>query len=296
MTTAVIGLDIGGSTTRGVRAVDGVVVAEAAAGSANIASVGVTAAGRSLDDVLGALGTAGVAAVCAGAAGADSPDSVAVVGGLITDRVPGARVRVVHDARLLVAAAGLDTGVALISGTGSVAWGVRADGREARAGGWGHLLGDEGGGYHVALQAVRHALRRRDRGEPVDPLTAALLSRCGLDGPERLIDHFYGTPERRYWAERAEVVAALARDGDDAATALVDAAATTLAGLARQVLDQLAFDGPVVLGGGFARHHPVLQRAVRARLPDTEVHMLTVAPVHGAVRLAAQAHPVGGTG
>ena len=38
--TAVLGLDIGGSTTRAVRAEDGECVAEARAGSANIRSVG----------------------------------------------------------------------------------------------------------------------------------------------------------------------------------------------------------------------------------------------------------------
>jgi N-acetylglucosamine kinase-like BadF-type ATPase len=58
--------------------------------------------------------------------------------------VPGARVRVVHDAHLVLAAGGLDTGVALIAGTGSVAWGACPDGPDARAGGWGYLLGDEG--------------------------------------------------------------------------------------------------------------------------------------------------------
>jgi hypothetical protein len=43
----------------------------------------------------------------------------------------------------------------------------------------------------------------------------------------------------------------------------------------------------VVLGGGVAVHQPRLQRAVRDRLPDVEVRMLTEAPVTGAVRLAA---------
>lgn len=49
-----------------------------------------------------------------------------------------------HDTQLLLAAAGRDEGVALISGTGSVAWGRRRDGVHARAGGWGYLHGDEG--------------------------------------------------------------------------------------------------------------------------------------------------------
>jgi len=283
----VIGLDIGGSKTHGIRAVDAGPVAEAEAGSANLAAVGPVEAGRQLDAVLARLGTDGVDAVCAGAAGADGAESVATVVRLIADRVPGAVVSVVHDARLVLAAAGVDAGVALIAGTGSVAWGARVDGTDARAGGWGHLLGDEGSGYRVALDAVRHVLDRMDAGLPVDALGAALLDSCGLTGPHQLIDFVYARQDRRYWARRAPVVTALAAHGDPAAGAILDAAADALAALAVRVLARLDRPGPVVLGGGFAVHEPLLQDAVRARLAGTEVRVLTDAPAIGAVRLAA---------
>jgi glucosamine kinase len=283
----VIGVDIGGSKTHGIRAVDGEPVAEAVAGSANLAAVGVAEAGRQLDAAFAQLGTAGVDAVCAGAAGADGVESVGTLTRLISDRVPGAQVSVVHDARLVLAAEGLDAGVALIAGTGSVAWGRRADGAHARAGGWGHVLGDEGSGYRVAIDAVRHALDRMDAGAPVDPLTTALLSSCGLAAREQLIDFVYARKDRRYWAQRAPVVTGLAAQGDPAATAIVAAAADALAALAQRVLHRLDRPGPVVLGGGFAVHQPLLQQAVRERLAGTEVLVMTAAPAIGAVRLAA---------
>jgi N-acetylglucosamine kinase-like BadF-type ATPase len=283
----VIGVDIGGSKTHGIRSVDGREVAEAVAGSANVAAVGPAAAGRQLDALFAQLGTGGVDAVCAGAAGADGVESVGVVTRLISDRVPGARVSVVHDARLVLAAEGLDAGVALIAGTGSVAWGRRADGTNARAGGWGHLLGDEGSGYRVALDTVRHALDRMDAGAPVDALTTALLVGCGLDTRDELIDFVYLRQDRRYWADRARLVAALAEQDDPAAARIVATAADALATLARRVLDRLDLPGPVVLGGGFAVHQPLLQQAVRDRLPGTEVRILAHAPAVGAVRLAA---------
>jgi glucosamine kinase len=283
----VIGVDIGGSKTHGIRAVGGKPVAEAVAGSANLAAVGVAEAGRQLDALFARLGTDGVDAVCAGAAGADGVESVTTISCLIGERVPGARVRVVHDARLVLAAEGLDAGVSLIAGTGSVAWGRRADGTEARAGGWGHLLGDEGSGYRVALDAVRHALDRMDAGAPVDPLTTGLLDSCDLTDRTELIDFVYRRQDRRYWAERAAVVTGLAAQGDPAAAVIIDAAADALAALATRVLGRLHLPGPVVLGGGFAVHQPRLQRAVRERLGGTEVRLLTHAPAVGAVRLAA---------
>ena len=55
---------------------------------------------------------------------------------LLERMLPGCRLSVVHDARLVLAAAGLDAGTALIAGTGSVAYGRSADGREAQRGGW----------------------------------------------------------------------------------------------------------------------------------------------------------------
>jgi N-acetylglucosamine kinase-like BadF-type ATPase len=268
----VIGVDIGGSKTHGIRAVDGAPVAEA---------------GRQLAALFAQLDPRGVEAVCAGAAGADGTGSIAAITGLIADLVPGAQVSVVHDARLVLAAEGLDDGVSLIAGTGSVAWGRRGDGTEARAGGWGHLLGDEGSGYRVAIDAVRHALDRMDAGEPADPLTDALLASCDLVDRTELIDFVYVRQDRRYWAERAAVVAELAAQGDPAAAGIVDAAADALAALATRVLGRLDLAGPVVLGGGFAVHQPMLQQAVRERLPGTDVRVLTHAPAVGAVRLAA---------
>ena len=69
-------------------------------------------------------------------------------------------------------------GVALIAGTGSVAFGRAADGRTIRCGGWGYLLGDEGSGYAIGRAALRLAPRRfRSR-----PLTLNSPSpRCWLD-------------------------------------------------------------------------------------------------------------------
>lgn len=289
---AVIGLDIGGSTTRAVRSVDGTIVAEAETGSANVAAVGPQAAGTRLAEVVGAVGTGGVDALCAGAAGADSPVTVGIVRDLLRDllgaHAPCARIEVVHDARLILAAAGATTGVALISGTGSAAWGAGPDGRHARAGGWGHLLGDEGSGYRVALDAVRHALHGLDLGAPVDPLTAALVTDCGLTGREQLVDHVYATPDKRYWAHRAGVVAALADRGDPAAGRILDDAAAALAALVATVLDRLGIAGPVIVAGGFASHRPAFVDAVRARLPGVALEVLAVPPVHGAVRLAEQ--------
>jgi glucosamine kinase len=287
-TAAVLGLDIGGSKTQAVKAEGGVVIDEALAGSANVSSVGPAEAGRQLDIILNRLGTNGIRAVCAGAAGVDTAQSVARLRDLLETRLPCARVQVVHDSQLILAAAGVADGIAVISGTGSVGWGRRGQ-RHARAGGWGYLLGDEGSGYWVAREGVRRSMARTDRGEPASQLGQAMAADCGLQEPEQLLDHFYGQPERRYWAGRARVVFELAGSGDPESMQIVDAAATALADLALAVAARLDSSGPVVLAGGLAVHQPALQTLVRRKLAEHEVgdvRVLAVDPVRGAVELA----------
>ncbi|WP_020104165.1 BadF/BadG/BcrA/BcrD ATPase family protein [Mycobacterium sp. 360MFTsu5.1] len=289
----VIGLDIGGSKTQAVRVENGTVVAEALAGSANISSVGVEEAGRQLDVILHRLGAKGIQAVCAGAAGVETPAGEARLRDLLAQRLPCARVRVVHDSQLILAAAGVRDGIAVISGTGSVAFGRRG-GQQSRTGGWGYLLGDEGSGYWVAREAVRRSIARIDRGAPADRLGQQLAADCGLQFPGQLLDHFYDQPDRRYWAGRARVVFELASDGDRVSRQIVDEAGTALAQLAVSVGTRLDFTGPVVLAGGLAVHQPALQKVVRQRLIErqfTDVRVLAVDPVRGAVELAQRLLP-----
>ncbi len=286
--TGVLGLDIGGSKTMALRAQDGVVVAQARAGSANLASAGVREAGRQLDLVLQRVDGYGVRAVCAGAAGADTPEGRARLRDLLAERLPDAMIHVVHDSELLLAAAGLDDGVALISGTGSVAWGRRGD-RSVRAGGWGYLLGDQGSGYWVAREAVCRALARVDRGLPEDALGRALAAECGLRSTEQLLDHFYNHTDRRYWARRARIVFELAEAGDSSCRGIVDEAVAALAELVETVTGRLSFDGPVIAAGGLVVHQPLLQRELRRTLAECGVRDLRVLdtdPVSGALRLA----------
>jgi N-acetylglucosamine kinase-like BadF-type ATPase len=288
--TAVIGVDIGGSKTHGVRvAADGTVVADATVGSANIESVTAEAAASALDQLVAQLGADGVGRVCVGSAGVNTPAQESWLRGLLADRVPGADVMVVHDTRLILAAAGLDVGIAVICGTGSVVWGRDQQGRTARSGGWGYLLGDEGSGYWVTREAVRHALRRQDSGLAEDDLTRDVLAASGVSSAYDLLGAFYAQPDRRAWARRSQLVFGRAATGDPAALAIVDGAADALLTGINDVADHLDLRGPVALGGGLAVNQALLQNRVVERLHRigiSDVRILDRDPVFGAVRLA----------
>jgi N-acetylglucosamine kinase-like BadF-type ATPase len=289
----VVGLDIGGSKTHGAVWSAGTLVAEARAGSANVQNVTSEEAAGSLEalfrELLPAGTGAGIAHVVAGSGGVDTPDDAERLRTLIAPYAPRAVIDVVHDTRLILAAGGASTGIAVIAGTGSVAWGVRADGREARSGGWGYLLGDEGSGYWVAREAVRRALHRHDTGHPPDALDAAVLALNGVGTATELIGLFHSGAGRTYWAAQSGAVFDAARAGHTDAGRIIDRAARDLTVLVLDVASVIGVPGPVVLGGGLAMHQPELQERLRALLAAervTDVVFLDRDPVMGARFLA----------
>jgi N-acetylglucosamine kinase-like BadF-type ATPase len=251
---------------------------------ANVAVLDPALVDERLSALLDGLGEVRPEACCAGAAGAEVPAARSHLRALLERRLPKARVCVVHDTRLVLAAAGLDAGIALIAGTGSVAYARAADGREEQRGGWGWMLGDEGSGAWIAREAARLVLARLEGGSPGGKLADALHSRCEVADPRQLIAKMHAMREPMQWAALAEVVFDTA-GADAGSRAIIDRAATALAQLVLP-LRRLS-DGPVVLAGGLVLNQPLLEDSVRQKIA-TRCIRLEEPPVEGAVRLAAE--------
>ena len=278
-----LGLDIGGSSSRARLVEDGRIVAEAEGPGANVAALRPRTVAARIVALLAGLGAISPDACCAGSAGAEVPVGRARLERLLTELLPGCRITVVHDARLVLAAAGIEYGIALISGTGSVAYGHDRNGEEARAGGWGWLVGDDGSGAWLAREASREVMRRSDAGEQLGTLGEAMLRATKARHTTDLIGRLHRLHEPGEWAALAGVVFETAGE-DPGAGSLVERAASGLADLVGTVRKKLSVDGPLVLAGGQLLNQPRLEAAVRKRLgPATR---LEEAPVAGAVRLA----------
>jgi len=249
---------------------------------ANVATVEHRLVDERLSALLARFGEERPDACCAGAAGAEVPAARSRLRELLERRLPGCRVSVVHDTRLVLAAAGLDAGIVLIAGTGSVAYARAADGREARRGGWGWLVGDEGSGTWIAREAARAVLARADDGLELGPLGAKLLAACRAEDAEALKASLHELRESGRWAALASAVFE-SEAADPAARAIIVHAAEALAALVTPLCDLIA--GPVVLAGGLLLHRPSLENAVRERLAF-DCLRLEQPPVEGAVRLA----------
>jgi N-acetylglucosamine kinase-like BadF-type ATPase len=205
---------------------------------------------------------------------------------------------VTHDAfvALMGATAG-EPGVVTIAGTGSIAFGRNREGKTARAGGWGYVFGDEGGGFDLVRQALRAALRHEEGWGPKTALRDALLSSTGTTSVNDLLHGFY-TDEypRERVAALSKLVDRAANDGDGVAREILLAAAqqlATLAGAVRaQIFDRGARCCCSYLGGVF-RSGTLMARY--RMLMELEEGNRVAEPVYGpAAGALIEAYRVGG--
>lgn len=198
-------------------------------------------------------GNGPIRGLCCGLAGAGRPRERQRVGEALTATGIAQRVEIVSDAEAAFADAfGEGSGILLIAGTGSMALGRTGDGRVARAGGWGAVLGDEGSGWAIALAGLRAVARAADGRGPHTSLEESLVRAARCRVPEDLIGFAGGAPKAEI-ARLAEAVIRDANAGDPIADAIVQDAATSLAALVASVvrkLDPWPEPPPVAFTGG----------------------------------------------
>ncbi|MFO0867691.1 MAG: N-acetylmuramic acid 6-phosphate etherase, partial [Pirellulales bacterium] len=305
-----LGVDGGGTKTVAWLAVRGPqgepqLVGRGKAGPSNPRAVGLPTATTNLQAAMqAAFHDAGreptpVQVACLAIAGAGRPEEQAALREWALAQQVAREVLVTHDAEPVLAAGTPDLwGIALIAGTGSLAWGRSPDGRTARCGGWGYLLGDEGSGYAVGAAALQAVLRAADGRGPSTLLTAPLLNHFQVERVEALVGAVYGAADfRSRIAAASRCVVAVARQGDEVARKIVAQAtaelAETVAALARQ-LDFRPGSYPLAVAGGLLDVDPTLVTAVEAQLAQRGMAPQSLQqvpdPVAGAVRLAAQWH------
>ncbi len=301
-----LGIDGGGTKTSALlaaRRADAqlATIGRGESGPSNPRAAGWDAALRHIDEAVdAAFAAAGrprqrVAALCLAVAGAGHAavrarfDQWCATRGLADARC------IVTDAQIVVRAGrAAGTAIALIAGTGSLAYGRTPAGESARAGGWGHLLGDEGSGYAVGLSALRAAARAVDRRGPETQLTSRLRQHLRIDDPWELIPIMYEDPEvRQHIARFAPEVFAAAAAGDRVACDIVGQAARDLAAMVRAVAKSLACAErgyQLIFSGGLLRHHAALRDAVLQDLAEQHCSPHTSLVVHdpteGALLLA----------
>src|SRR6185436_7945998 len=274
------------------------------AGPSNHLRVGIEEATRNIERAVNkALVEAGVAlrdveyAYC-GIAGADHPVHRQKVIDSLRVFFPRGNFIVDTDARIaLTAGVGFGAGIVIIAGTGSVAFGRNAAGDEARAGGWGPTLGDEGSGFWIAREGLSAVVRSHDGRGFATGMTAVLCEQYDMCAPEDLPKFVYATTTQADDIARyGKIVVESAANGDEVAHDILARAGSELAECVLAVARKLhmtATEFSVAHVGGAFHAGELLLNPMRLRLNrDAPGAMLITArdePVTGAARMAMQA-------
>lgn len=156
-----------------------------------------------------------------------------------------ARIRVCNDSEMVLEAVA-DEGLCVVAGTGTIAMGLRKDGRKVRVGGWGIPLSDEGSGWWIGAGALKAYIRWCDRLEPVSPVFEKihlwLQAQSSRDGAEKA-----AALSNREIASLAHCVMDSAQEGDLLCQDLVERSADHVAEITVGAYHALELKGPTTV-------------------------------------------------
>lgn len=296
----VIGIDGGGSKTAGRLAdTNAATLAEHLGGPSNMQVVGAEASADTFHDMIIRLCTKAqcdlqaVKSIAIGLAGAGrESDRISLFNNLKGKlNLPNTKLTIVSDADIaLEAAYGEQPGVIVIAGTGSIVYGRNPEGEITRMGGWGPVLGDQGGGSDIGLKALQKLSHIFDGRAQESELLARFSESLGIDSPESLIKKFHA--EKIKPSELTRPVFEAALNGDENALDVLHQAA---AGLAGMVSDYLAGfspmqEIPITLKGGMIESNTIYRRILLQKIKELpyriSVSLVSKETIKGAVNLA----------
>ncbi|GGA13905.1 N-acetylmuramic acid/N-acetylglucosamine kinase [Paenibacillus marchantiophytorum] len=188
-----------------------------------------------------------------------------------------------------------EAGVLVISGTGSNAIGMSEDGQLFYNGGWGHLLGDEGSGYAIGLQALNAVCKAYDHRELPTLLTGMILATLKLASEQELIHYIYrDVKNKNEIASLAKLVIEASVESDPVALKILNDAGDKLVDLVRGLRSKSASldeATPVMVAGSIFTYSDIVKNRFIAGL---DVHKLGryqasfAEPVDGAVQAAME--------
>ena len=306
MTTAYFaGVDGGGTKTALVLVdQDGNEIGRDTTTTSNSAVVGHARAVATLHELISRTAEAAgialpLAGVWCGLSGSDRPEDHVKLRPGLTDLAD--ELRLTNDAELAIGALPNRIGVALVSGTGSIAFGRNGTGSRKRASGWGHIFGDYGSGYDVARKALYHFSASIDGYGPDTSLVQRLTDYWQLPEPYSIINRVYDPKTTKGdIAKLSRIVVDAAADGDEVSQQILRDVAFDLATYADAVARRLEL-GPVLdlaLVGGMLTHVDVFRKQVLANLGANwtlgDVELVTDPALTGARSIAAawkEQHP-----
>ncbi|WP_027340764.1 N-acetylglucosamine kinase [Halonatronum saccharophilum] len=274
----IIGIDAGGSKTLGYLGDDkGNLLALALAGSGNYQSAGLKEVERNFQKIIRDLCKSteisyeDISIVSIGAAGVDREKDKLIVEEIFSKLGIKAKLLINNDAKTgLVGAHGEEKGIIIISGTGSIAYGIDSHKNFFRVGGWGHLIGDEGSGYYFGRRILEGVMKSYDGREETTTLTDKVMKKLDISSAEGIIDFIYSPDTgKNDVAKLAPLVFEEVKGGDKASQQIVQTGVEELAKIADQIIYKLSPEAKMVnisFLGGLLTNIPLLKDQLRDRI------------------------------
>lgn len=300
----IVGVDGGGTKTLGVIAdSNGTVYKSTKRDSSNYLQVGIDKAKENLVSMLDELAASQninrnqIVSIYLGLAGAGRQEDRDTINQALRTAGLTTRIQIGPDFLIGLAAGTLsDPGIIIISGTGSVVFGVNKTGQTKRAGGWGHILADEGAGYQFGHEALKAVMRAYDRRGPRTRLTKKILNALNLKHQDNLVKWSLsenGGLSKPVVSELAPLVFEAYGEGDKVAGKIIDFACKGVTETVKAVVKGLGMKQDtfkIVLSGSNFAYQPVLVEKLKVKLkkvaPNAEAILPKYDPVIGAILLA----------
>ncbi|OUL28106.1 ATPase [Nostoc sp. RF31YmG] len=313
----VLGIDGGGSKTVCVLMDETrQVISRGEAGASNYQSIGIAAARQSIEfAIMAATDRAQtltkpikITSICLGLAGVGRVEDVEAVKNLLQElqksellpinwALSASNIVICHDALIaLVGGIGNTVGIVAAAGTGSIVFGRNHQGITKRVGGWGHILGDEGSAYKIALAGIQAALKAYDGSGMPTSLVDIFKVYIELPNIERFVELIYrqgwGVTEIAALAEIVDLAAAL---GDEVANKIIDDAVQYFVTATSTVIEKIFSDRPVLevvttgsVWQGKSKMHDRFTAFLAKKFPEVKVMFPKHEPAYGAGLLALQ--------
>lgn len=158
-------------------------------------------------------------------------------------------------------------GIVLIAGTGSICCGIDTTGKEARSGGWGHIIDDGGSGYAIGRDILTAVVRAYDGRDKKTALSDAVFHKLGISCIEDLIHYIYEPGRsKKEIGGLAVLLGEYAEVGDKKAMEIEGNCADSLAELVAAVYRKMPDEKNVVFAGSVLEKNKRIREQVAERI------------------------------
>ena len=292
-----LGIDGGGTrTTAAVSDENGNIRFKAVGKSINFYSVGMEKARENLknviNDIYKNIGEIEFESAFIGCSALDNEASNETITALCDGVIRAKKIGMNSDVYVALASSGEDKcRIVAICGTGSIVTGIDENCNIKTKGGWGHIFGDEGSAYSIAVNALKASAMLYDEGK-ITPLVKKAEEFFGVEDLRSAIDKIYSSETTKdILAGFSTKVGEIAEEDFVAKTVIVNEAhffsKTVLA-----LLNEMKNCTLLSLYGGVFQNNELFRKSfiddIKEFHSDLKIEMLTLPPEEGALKIARE--------